>query len=292
MATRREVIAAAGGLVLSACSMAPPTSPVQSDAARKIAEIESRIGGRIGVFAINDQTMTSIAYRYGERFAMASTFKWILAALVLKQAEAGKLKLDQRLSYAAGDILPNSPITPVHLAEGGMTIEALCEAIITVSDNTGANLLLDQVGGPEGVTKFLRASADHETRLDRRELELNQNLKDDPRDTTTPMAMALLAERLLLREWLPKDAQQKLYAWLMAATPGLNRLRAGLPKDWRAGDKTGTGGNGAFNDVCVAWPPGRRPIVIACYMSESAAPDEAKAAAHADIARIIVAEWT
>src|SRR5262249_16957645 len=139
----------------------------------------------------------------------------------------------------------------------------LCEAIVTVSDNTGANLLLNQVGGPEGFTKFLRASADRETRLDRREPELNENLKDDPRDTTTPMAMALLAERLLVRSnWLSPASQQKLYAWLVASTPGRDRLRAGLPKEWRAGAKAGTGGNGAFNDVAIAWPPGKRPIII------------------------------
>ena len=292
MATRRKLIAGAGGLILSACSMAPPTSPVRSDVTRKIAEIETRIGGRIGVFAINDQTLTSIAYRYSERFALASTFNRILAAQVLKQAETGALQLDQRLSYTSADILPNSPASEARLAEGAMTIEALCEAMVTVSDNTAANLLLSQVGGPEGVTKFLRASADHETRLDRRELELNENHKDDPRDTTTPMAMALTAERLLLREWLPQPAQQKLQGWLIAAKPGLNRLRAGLPKDWRAGDKTGTGGNGAYNDVCIAWPPGKRPIVMVCYMSESNAPDEAKAAAHAEIARNIAAEWS
>lgn len=291
VATRRTILAGAGCLVLNGCST--PTAPsVQPDAARRIAEVERRIGGRIGVFAINEQKLTSIAYRYNERFAMASTFKLILAAMALKQAEAGRLRLDQRLGYTGADILPNSPATEAHVAEGAMTVEALCEAAVTVSDNTAANLLLDQVGGPEGLTNFIRACADHETRLDRRELELNENHPHDPRDTTTPMAMALLAERLLLREWLPKDAQQRLCNWLIAATPGVNRLRAGLPKDWRAGDKAGTGGNGAFNDVCIAWPPSKRPIIIASYMSESAAPSEAKAAAQAGIARIIAAEWS
>jgi beta-lactamase class A len=173
-----------------------------------------------------------------------------------------------------------------------MTIEALCEAIVTVSDNTAANLLLDQVGGPPGFNRFLRANADRETRLDRIELQLNENAPGDPRDTTTPMAMTLLAERLLARSnWLARPAQDRLNGWLISATRGLDRLRAGLPKDWRAGAKAGTGGNGAFNDLAIAWPPGRRPIIIASYMSENTAADEAKAAAHADIARVIAGEW-
>jgi beta-lactamase class A len=289
MTTRRELIA--GGAALAATGCAAYEAPPISHASRKIAEIEKRIGGRVGVFAINTETLTSIAYRHGERFAMASTFKWLLAAAILKQAEAGTLKLDQRLSYTAVDILPNSPITEAHLAEGSMTIEALCEAIVTVSDNCGANLLLAQIGGPAGLTKFLRDSGDRETRLDRRETELNENRKDDPRDTTTPMAMALTAERLLVRGGLSKPSQEKLHAWLIATRTGLDRLRAGLPSNWRVGDKTGTGGNGSHNDVAIAWPPGKRPILIACYLSESPAPSADKAVAHADIARIIADEW-
>jgi beta-lactamase class A len=292
MTSRRDLIAGATALIASGCTSAAPAAAVaQSQAAPKIAAIEQRIGGRIGVFAINTETLTSIAHRHTERFAMASTFKWVLAAQILKMAEAGALKLDQRLGYSSADILPNSPVTQSHVAEGAMSIEALCQAIVTVSDNTAANLLLGQAGGPEGFTKFLRESSDRVTRLDRYELELNENAPGDPRDTTTPMAMALLAERLLVRNWLQPASQRKLHGWLIAATPGLSRLRAGLPAAWPAGDKTGTGGNGAFNDVAIAWPPARRPILIACHMSGSAAPDADKAAGHADIARIIAGEW-
>jgi beta-lactamase class A len=291
MTTRRQAIAGAAALMGAACAAGQGVVAAQSDVAPGIAAIEQRIGGRIGVFAMNTQTLTAIGHRHTERFAMASTFKWALAAQILRLVDAGTLRLDSRLGYAAADILPNSPTTEAQLAEGAMTVEALCEAIVTVSDNTAANLLLAQVGGPAGFTEFLRGASDRVTRLDRLELDLNQNLPGDPRDTTTPMAMALLAERLLVRSFLSKEAQQKLHRWLIAAPRGRDRLRAGLPADWRAGAKSGTGGNGAFNDVAIAWPPGRNPVIIACYMSESAAADDAKAAAHADIARIVAAEW-
>ncbi len=288
-ATRRELVA--GGAALMAAGCAAYEAPPVSHAPRKIAAIEQRVGGRIGVFAINTEKLTSVAYRHGERFSMASTFKWVLAASVLKQVEASAMTLDQRIAYTEADLLQVSPITTAHVSEGSMSVEALCEAIVTVSDNCGANLLLAQTGGPPGLTKFLRANGDRVTRLDRREMELNENRKDDPRDTTTPMAMALAAERLLARDGLSKPSQEKLHSWLIAATPGLDRLRAGLPKDWRVGDKTGTGANGAHNDVAIAWPPGKRPILIASYMSESPAPNADKAAAHAEIGRIIAEEW-
>jgi beta-lactamase class A len=222
---------------------------------------------------------------------MCSTFKLPLAGAVLNRIDKRTERLDRMVPFTRAELLPTSPVTSAEAAKGQISVEKLVKAVLEVSDNTGANLLLKSVGGPQGFTSWLRGMGDPSTRLDRFEPELNSALLGDPRDTTTPMAMALLAERLLVRSFLSKEAQQKLHRWLIAAPRGRDRLRAGLPADWRAGSKSGTGGNGAFNDVAIAWPPGRNPVIIACYMSESAAADDAKAAAHADIARIVAAEW-
>ncbi|TAL00147.1 MAG: hypothetical protein EPO08_14620 [Rhodospirillaceae bacterium] len=72
---------------------------------------------------------------------------------------------------------------------------------------------------------------------------------------------------------------------------GLNRLRAGLPHDWSAGDKTGTGSNGAVNDLAIAWPPSRSPILIVAYMSGSLAKTEVLEAVHAKIGNIVAAAF-
>lgn len=295
MTTRRGIIAGGAGLLLAGCAGAPPAIAAPRSVER-FAAIEARLGGRVGVCAIDTGSGAEIGHRMQERFAMASTFKWLLAAGVLKRCEQG-LNLDATMYYTVSDILSTSPVTEasINVANnmGALSFEQLCEAIVTVSDNTAANLLLVPMFGPEGLTSFLRESGDAHTRLDRREPELNENRPGDARDTTIPHAMARTLRRFLTTdEVLNADSRARLIGWMEKASTGLDRLRAGFPQDWRTGDKTGTGGNGSHNDCCITRPPGRAPIVIASYLSESPAPNVDKAAAHAEIARIIVEEFT
>ena len=167
-----------------------------------------------------------------------------------------------------------------------MTLAELCEAAITLSDNTAGNLLLASFGGPAGLTAFVRALGDEMTRLDRIEPELNEATPGDPRDTTTPAAMLENLRRLVLGDALSGASREQLTAWLVANKTGGKRLRAGLPPEWRVGDKTGGGGNGATNDIAVAWPPGRPPIIVSAYFGESSASLDARNAVLASIGRI------
>jgi beta-lactamase class A len=257
--------------------------------ASSLADIEAGVGGRVGVMAMDTSDGTEMSHRADERFAMCSTFKWLLAAFVLWQVEQDEISLDERLSYGPEDLLDYAPVAKKHIDAGWLTVGALCAASVTVSDNTAANLLLHRVGGPAELTAFLRQCGDSVTRLDRNEPDLNTNLPGDERDTTTPRAMADSMNRILLGDVLTPPSRNRLTRWLKDTRTGLDRLRAGLPRDWSAGDKTGTGVNGAANDVAIVWPPNRKPILIASYLSESAASAEALNGAHADIAGAVVA---
>ncbi len=137
------------------------------------------------------------------------------------------------------------------------------------------------------LTAFVRSIGDEVTRFDRTELELNSNLPGDERDTTTPRAMTDTMLKIFTQDVLSLASRALLIDWMTAARSGLNRVRAGLPKSWQAGDKTGTGANGAFNDLVIAWPPSRRPILAAVYMSESTRSPQELAAAQAEIGTII-----
>jgi len=218
---------------------------------------------------------------------MASTFKLPLAAAVLERCDRGVLRLDQQVPYGASDLVPHAPETQKNLARGFMTIQELCAAIVTVSDNPAANLLLKQLGGPAELTRFLRSLGDDTTRLDRIEPDLNTNTPGDPRDTTTPRAMVETMQHVLLGSTLSPASREKLIGWLVEAQTGMKRIRAGLPSTWRAGDKTGTGANGAVNDIAIAWPKRSAPILIAIYMSESSESVDALSAAHAEVAGLV-----
>ncbi len=234
----------------------------------QIAAIEQQIGGRLGVAALDTGGGRRIEYRATERFPMCSTFKFLLAAAILQQRE--QEPLDRRLPYGAADLLEWAPVTRKHLSEGGMTVRDLCAAAIEYSDNTAGNLLLRAIGGPSKLTAYIRGLGDPVTRLDRTEPSLNSAVAGDQRDTTTPGAMVSNLEFLLLGNRLSSASRSQLAGWLEANMTGAKRIRAGLPPDWRVGDKTGTGENGAAGDIAIVRPPERAPILIAIYLVGSA----------------------
>ena len=246
------------------------------------------MGGRVGVFALETTSGRSLEYRADERFAMCSTFKWVLAAAILAEVDRGRLSLEARVPFGAADVITYSPAVAPHLGAGAMTVHQLAAAAVTLSDNAAANLLLPKVGGPEGLTRFVRAVGDDVTRLDRNEPTLNSNLPGDPRDTTTPRAMVGLLRRLLVdTDTLSAASRARLLGWLRGCQTCARRLRAGLPADWLVGDKTGSGSANAINDVAIAFPPRRPPVLIACYTSNSAAALPALEAAHARVGKLV-----
>ncbi|MGE4070744.1 MAG: class A beta-lactamase [Lysobacterales bacterium] len=265
--------------------------------ASTLSELERRSGGRLGVCVIDSGSGRSLAWRGDERFGMCSTFKLLLAAIVLREADAGRLSLDTVLPYTQADMVPYAPVTEQHLAAGGMSIGALTEATQTTSDNVAANLLIRQLGGPAQITATLRAMGDSITRLDRLEPEMNLVPAGEERDTTSPCAMADTVADILAGDWLSASSRSQLRDWLIATRTGARRIRAGLPAGWTAGDKTGTGiapsMANKYNDVAVIWPAGRKPVVVAAYFEASAhfenMRDEDEAVL-ADVGRI-AAEW-
>ena len=272
------------------------TMPVLSAASSErepasIADIEARVGGRVGVFAVDTGSGKVLAHRPDERFAMCSTFKWVLAATVLAQAERNLLSLDERILYGQADLLAYAPVASKHVAAGFMTVSDLTRAAIVVSDNTAANLLLAKLGGPSVVTEFARSCGDAVTRLDRNEPTLNDNEPGDARDTSSPRAMAALMSSVLCGNRLSSPSRDLLWQWLRNCETGHDRLRANLPKDWLVGDKTGTGKHGAVNDVAIAIPPGRSPILIAAFLSEGRVDRPVLVAAHAGISRLIAHQF-
>jgi beta-lactamase class A len=256
---------------------------------RGVAGLERRHGGRLGVAVLDTATPGPVAHRGDERFAMTSTFKFVAAAFVLARVDRGEESLARRIVYAKDYLVTYSPITGKHAGEGGLTVGEICEAAVTLSDNTAGNLLLDSFGGPAGLTAYARALGDGVTRLDRRETALNEAAPGDPRDTTTPAAMLGLLRETVLGTALSASSRAQLAAWLVANKTGDTRLRAGVPAGWRVGDKTGSGGNNATNDIAVVWPPGRAPIVVAAYYAEARAPAEERNAVLAEVGQLATA---
>ena len=282
--------AAVLGLIMAAGSRrALAGSGSTGDRSARLAELERRSEGRLGVSASGLEGAERVGYRAEERFPLASTFKLLAAACVLSRVDRGEENLDRRIRFGAEDLVPYSPLTAPRIGGEGMTLSEICAAAIAVSDNTAGNLMLASFGGPAGLTAYLRGLGDERSRLDRNEPDLNQNLPGDPRDTTTPAAMLGNLRRLLVEDALRPASRGQLIAWLIACTTGGARLRAGFPSGWVVGDKTGTGENGAVADVAIAWPPSRPPVLAAAYFVGPGTP-EARSAVIAEAGRILTGQ--
>ncbi len=285
---RRSLLLAAASLpLLGACSAWPAAQRAHASADARFRALEASLHGRLGVYALDTGSGAALGFRGDERFPMCSTFKVVLAGAILDRSAREPALLEQRIRYAASDLVSYSPITQTHVSDG-MTVAALCAAAIRYSDNTAANLLLKQVGGPAGLTSHTRAQGDASFRLDRWETELNTAEPGDLRDTTTPRAMASTLQRLCLGDQLPPPQRLQLQDWLRGNTTGGTRIRAGVPASWQVGDKTGTGSYGTANDIAVLWPPQRAPLVVAIYTTSHRQDAEARNDILASVARVCV----
>jgi beta-lactamase class A len=273
--TRRAVLAAA----------ALPCLPALA-AEDRLAELERQCGGRLGVAILDTGNGRRWEQRSAERFALCSTFKFLLAAAVLARIDAGTEQAGRRIAYGKSDLVAWSPETEKHI--GGMTVADLLDAILLFSDNSAANLLLKSIGGPAGWTAFARSIGDETSRLDRWEPELNVLAPGDLRDTTTPAAMLENLRAVFLGKVLSQASLLQLETGMNASTTGAKRLQAGLPAAWRLAGKTGSGPR-SRNDIALLRPPGRAPILACVYCMDAKLPDAGTDAIIAEIGRFIAA---
>jgi len=285
MVTRRVFF---GSIVASALiGVRTETFAAAPAIAARFRALEKESGGRLGIAALDSESGRHFGYRAAERFPLCSTFKLLAVGAVLARVDQGRERLQRRIRISAGNLINNSPVTQQHVGSEGMTLAELCAAAINYSDNTAANLILAALGGPPAVTAFARALGDRVTRLDRNEPAVNTAIPGDRRDTTSPQAILDDLRKLALGSALSPASRQQLIDWLLATKTGASRLRAGLPASWRFGHKTGSGDHGTANDVGIAWPPQRRPLLLAVYLTNTAVSPERQDVVHRAVAAAV-----
>ncbi|HEV2650873.1 MAG TPA: class A beta-lactamase [Rhizomicrobium sp.] len=280
--TRRATLAGAAAFV--------PLAAVHAASQPPFADIERRSGGTLRVAALDTGSGRRIGYRQDERALMCSTFKFMLVARVLWLVDSHKERLDRLVKYASADLLDWAPITRAHVLDGAMAVGDLCAAAIEHSDNTAANLLLGVVGGPPMVTAYARTLGDDLTFFNRTEPTLN--VPDGTRDTTMPSAMVGNLQKILLGDALSPASRAQMTEWMIHNTTGDALLRAGLPASWQIGDKTGRGEQGATNDIAIAWPPGRSPVLVCVYTIGGKGGDEDRSAVVAEVGRVVASAFS
>jgi len=289
MSRYRRTLLLAAGLALSGAFF--QAAAATDTLTAQLAELERSANGRLGVALIDTGSQREITYRGEERFAMASTFKVLAVGAVLQRSVTQPDLLAKRIRYDRAALQTYSPVTGKQLAKG-MTLAELSAAAIEWSDNTAANLLLTELGGPQSITHLARSLKDDKTRLDRWEPELNTAIPGDERDTSTPRAMAHNLQHLALGDALPQAQQQQLIGWLKNSQTGAKSIRAGVPAGWTVGDKTGSGDYGTTNDLAIIWPPHGKPLLLAIYFTQPKADAEARRDVLATATRLVLTSIT
>ncbi len=272
---RRSVLTGLGALAAAGCSNGA-SGRVVAPVALDLADLEAREGGRLGFSASHEGGEAS--WRGVERFTYCSTFKLFLAAATLERVARGEERLDRVVPITPDDMISHAPVTGPAVG-GALTIEALCQSTVELSDNPAANILIREMGGLDSWRNWYRSIGDSVTRVDR--LEPDLNLVGDDLDTTTPdQAVANMARLLAPGQTRLTPAHQTLLErWLTDTPTGPNRIKAAAPDGWRVGHKTGTSSLGPVNDIGVIWPPEGAPIFVAAYYegppSDDFAPGEA-----------------
>ena len=268
----------------------PSIAPADDDNSliKTVERIADELGARVGFSAYDVESDQHWEYHADQRFAMSSTFKTLACAALLQRVDAGQENLDRKVSFSESDLVTYSPVTEKYAGGQALTLSELCEAALTMSDNTAANLILRVLGGPAQVTSFARGLGDGVTRLDRWETELNEAAPSDQRDTTTPNAMVKNLQSLLLGDALSVKSRDQLRDWLERNQVADGLFRAVVPEGWIVADRTGAGGFGSRSITAIIWPPERQPIIVALYLTETEASFSKRNDAIAEIGKALI----
>lgn len=287
---RRSVLTGLGMLGLGGCSR--PIAEAEAAPRRidfDLTALEARHGGRLGFVAHDVAADARVGWRGDERFVYCSTFKLYLAAATLLRIQSGEERLDRAVPVTRADMVSHAPVTEPAIGST-LTIERLMQAVVEVSDNPAANLLLKALGGIEAMRAFYRGIGDRSTTVDRLEPEMNR--LDGDKDTITPLQSAANISHLFVSRSTPLSPGSKalLQGWMFSSPTGLGRIKAGVPAGWRVEHKTGTGGYGPTNDIGLVYPPSGTPIILAAYFHATAnSKDAQREAVIADATRIALA---
>lgn len=266
---------------------------MDSDLLTKLSNLEKTTDGHLGIAALDTANMTNIQYHANEIFPSGCTSKLIGVAAILKKSMQDKSFLQQRIYFTENDLVTWSPDTKNHLNDG-MTIAELSAAALTKSDNTAMNLLLAKLGGINSMNQFARSIGDMSFRQDNNwPSEAMSGGRNNVKDSTTPNAMLNSLRKIAFGNVLAPSQRELLLQWMKANTTGDKRIRAGVPKDWIVGDKTGTGSYyGTTNDIGIIWPANCAPLLVTIYYTSNNKHAIKRDNILAKATRIIVSEFS
>jgi len=279
----------------------------------------------VGVSALHIESGKYVSVRGTEPFPQASAVKVPIAVQIMALADEGKLALDKMVTVRPADVHPGSGRINDLLFHPGlaMSVENIMELAIVVSDNSAADLMLREAGGPAAVTARMKVLGLNGIRVDRSiamlladwggvkavppEAEWNREMWDklfnavpeaehmaarrlqtaDPRDTATPADMTRLIARIWKRDLFSQPYAGKMLGVMERCETGKTRIKGLLPQGTDVAHKTGTVG-GVVDDVGIITLPGKGGhVALSVFTKGSYRSEEVSEKAVAEISRTI-----
>jgi beta-lactamase class A len=283
----KSAAAAAAGAQPSVSST--PATPTQggsgAELSARLKAICEKAGGRCGVAVTHVETGRGAAFGGGTPLPLYSVFKLPLAVAVLKEVEEGRLGLDQKVPVDPAETVPGTEEnSALWRRPTERPLRELLEYSIARSDNTSTDKMLALVGGPEAVTRRMRALG-----LDSIAVSstVKDFLKSKEAHPNTGAAEDLARLLVLLRkgEALAPPQAEVLLGIMSRTVTGDRRLRAGVPAGTPVADKTGSG-PATTNDVGLVTLPGDRGhLALAVLLDGSKLPPAKQEEVIAEVAR-------
>jgi beta-lactamase class A len=282
----------ANSLVATANQSPSPQKKVSLD----VTQIASLARGRVGVSAVVLETGETIAsLNAQDHFPMQSVYKLPISMAVMKQVDAGKIKLEQKVAVTKSDFVrvgQYSPIRDRNPNGAEITVSELLRFAISESDGTASDVLMKLVGGPQAVQAYLAELSVTDMIVLNTEKEIGQDWQVQYRNFSTPDAAVALLRALHEKRGLSESSQALLLKYMIESTPGAKRLKGLLPADSIVAHKTGTSGTekgitAATNDIGIITLPNGKHLAIAVFVSDSSADESTREGVIAKIAKAV-----
>jgi beta-lactamase class A len=258
-------------------AQAPQANPLAGDLKLKLAkqlqQMAADFDGVLGIAVKDLGTGETFFANADTVFPQASSIKIPILLELFRQAQAGTLKLDERVDVKKALMAAGSGVL-LHFSDGGsaLSLRDLAVLMIVLSDNTAANILIDRVG-MQNVNDNLRRLGLTQTRLQRIMLDVDAQ-RASRENLSTPREMVLLMEMLDAGKTLdPKSTQAALEILKYSKNTALRRS---LPDGVALASKPG-GISGVACESGIVYLAGK-PYAISVMTTFDKDPDTAATA--------------
>jgi beta-lactamase class A len=250
----------------------------QSVLTQKINTIVKGKNATVGISVLDFGNGFTYDKNAAKKMPMQSVFKFHIAAAVLDFVDKGKLSLDQKVVLNPSNLMENtwSPLRDKYSGKNAeVPLSEILEFTVAKSDNNGCDILLNLLGGPETVQKFMDSKNVKGFQIKYSEAVMHKDWNAQYENYSTPKSAVEVLKKFYDGKLLSEKSTDYLMKVMLSTSTGKNKLIEQLPENTPAARKTGASGKnnagltGAENEIAIITLPNGKHYAIAVFVSNS-----------------------